>query len=45
MHIDENFPQTAIFIFAGPQIDLVPTDNRFLGIAFAPMRQLSSRVA
>ena len=39
MHIDENFAQTPILIFTCPQINLMPTNRSFLGIALAPVRQ------
>ena len=39
MHIDEDFTQATIFIFAGAQIDFVAADNRLLGITFATIRE------
>ena len=33
MHIQENFSQSSIFVFAGSEIDFVTSDNRLLGIA------------
>ena len=39
MHIDEDFTGSAVLIFAGTQIDLVPADNRLLRIALAPVWQ------
>ena len=40
MHVDENFADLAVFIFAGPQIDFVPANDRLLGIALATLRKL-----
>ena len=40
MHVDEDLAETAILIFAGPQIDLVPADGRLLGVTLAALRQL-----
>ena len=39
MHIDEHFTNPAVFIFAGSQINLMPTNSCLLCIAFAAMRQ------
>ncbi len=39
VHVDENFADPAVRIFADVQIDLVVTDDRFLPIALAPMGQ------
>ena len=35
VHVDENLADAAVFIFAGAEIDLVPADNRLLGVALA----------
>ena len=40
MHIDEHFTDTAIFIFASPQIDFMSAHSCFLRIALTAMRQL-----
>ena len=40
VHVDEDLAETAILIFAGPQIDLVPADGRLLGVTLAALRQL-----
>ncbi len=39
MHVDENFAQTPVFIFASVQINLVPADDGLLRVAFAAMRK------
>ena len=38
VHVDEYLAQLAVFIFARAQIDFVPADNRFLGVALAAFR-------
>ena len=40
VHVDEDFTQLAVFVFAGAQIDLMPADIRLLGIALAALRHL-----
>ena len=40
VHVDEDFADAAVFIFAGAQIDLVSADDRLLRIALAALRQL-----
>ena len=40
MHVDEDFAQAAVLIFAGAQIHLMAANNGFLGIALAPLGQL-----
>ena len=37
MHINEYFSNTAIFIFTGPEIDLMAADGRLLGVSLAAM--------
>ena len=39
VHVNEDFAKPAVGILAGPEIDLVATDPRLLGIAAAPGRQ------
>ena len=39
MHVDEDFGQPAVFVFAGPEIDLVAADGRLLGVSLAAMRR------
>ena len=39
VHVDEDFAQATIFIFAGAEIDLVTTDNRLLGVTLTTIRQ------
>ena len=38
MHVDEDFADPAVVIFAGAQIDFVAADHRFLRITLAPVR-------
>jgi len=33
VHVDEYLADAAVLVFAGAQIDLVPADDRLLGIA------------
>ena len=40
VHIDKDFAQATVFVFARPQIDLVATDHGLLRVALAAMRQL-----
>ena len=40
VHVDEDFAQTPVIIFAGAHIDFVAADNGLLRIALAPSRQL-----
>ena len=42
MHIDEDFAQLAVFIFAGAQIHLMAADGSLLGISLAPVGQASA---
>ena len=39
VHVDEDFADAAILVFAGAQIDLVATDHGLLGIALATVGQ------
>ena len=39
VHVDEDFGQPAVFVFAGPEIDLVAADGRLLGVSLAAMRR------
>ena len=39
MHVDEDFADPAIFIFARAQIDLVAAHDCLLGVTLAPLRQ------
>jgi len=39
VHVNEDFTQPAVRVLAGPEIDLVASDPRLLGIAAAPRRQ------
>ena len=45
MHVDEDFTQLAVFIFACAQIDLVTANNRFLGVALATVWQAAAFTA
>jgi len=45
VHVDEDLADAAVLVFAGAQIDLVPADNRLLGIALAAARQLLALAA
>ena len=38
VHVDKNFAEPAVVIFAGAQIDLVAADHGLLGVALAPVR-------
>ena len=37
VHVDEDFAEPAVVIFAGAQIDLVAADHGLLGVALAPV--------
>ena len=39
VHVDEDFAERAVLVFAGAQIDLVAADDGLLGIAAPPVRQ------
>ena len=39
VHVDEDFPQAAVRVFACSQIDLVTADTRLLGVALAAVRK------
>ncbi|MNJ54368.1 hypothetical protein D3C77_498040 [compost metagenome] len=43
MHVDEDFAQFAVFVFAGVDIDLVAADGRLLDIALAAVGQATAR--
>ena len=40
MHVQEDFPQSSVFILSCPDIELVPTYRGFLGIACPAIRQV-----
>lgn len=40
MHVQEDFPQSSVFIFSCPDIELVPAYRGFLGIACPAIRQV-----
>ncbi len=39
MHVDENFPELAVVVFAGADIDLMAADDGFLGVALTAVGQ------
>ena len=39
VHVDEDFRQTSVLVFAGVQIDFVAADGGFLDIALSPVRR------
>ena len=40
VHVDEDLAEAAVVVFAGAQVDLVPADDRLLGVALAAVGQL-----
>ena len=40
VHVDEDLAEAAVLVFAGAQVNLVPADDRLLGVALAAARQL-----
>jgi hypothetical protein len=45
VHVNEDFTQPAVGVLAGPEIDLVASDPRLLGIAAAPRRSAGASCA